>query len=117
MANYGYKGKYYLQATVRRDGSSRFGANKKFANFGSVGASWIISDESFMSGLKSGFLDELKIKASYGSAGNQSGLNDFQSRELYGRGVYNGVSGLIQNNLANPELQWERKTTLPDDET
>ena len=112
MANYGYKGKYYLQATVRRDGSSRFGANKKFANFGSVGASWIISDESFMSGLKSGFLDELKIKASYGSAGNQSGLNDFQSRELYGRGVYNGVSGLIQNNLANPELQWERKTTF-----
>jgi TonB-linked SusC/RagA family outer membrane protein len=112
MADYGYKGKYYLQATVRRDGSSRFGANKKYANFGSIGASWIVSDEDFMSGLKSSFLDELKFKVSYGSAGNQNGIGDFSSRELYGRSVYNGISGLVQNNLANPELQWERKTTL-----
>jgi TonB-linked SusC/RagA family outer membrane protein len=112
MANYGYKGKYYLQATVRRDGSSRFGANKKYANFGSVGASWIVSDESFLSGLKDSFLDELKFKVSYGSAGNQNGIGNFSSRELYGRSVYNGVSGLVQNNLANPELQWERKSTF-----
>lgn len=112
MANYGYKEKYFLQATVRRDGSSRFGDNKKYANFGSIGASWIVSDEDFMSGLKDSFLDELKFKTSYGSAGNQNGIGNFQSRDLYGRAVYNGVSGLLQNNLPNPELQWERKTTL-----
>jgi TonB-linked SusC/RagA family outer membrane protein len=111
-ANYGYKGKYFLQGSVRRDGSSRFGANKKYANFGSIGASWIVSDESFMSGLKDNFLDELKFKVSYGSAGNQNGIDDFQSRELYGRSVYNGISGLVQTQLANPDLQWERKTTF-----
>jgi TonB-linked SusC/RagA family outer membrane protein len=112
MANYGYKGKYFLQSTVRRDGSSRFGTNKKYANFASVGASWIVSDESFLSGLKDSFLDELKFKISYGTAGNQNGIGNFQSRELYGRAVYNGVSGLAQNNLANPELQWEKRATF-----
>ncbi len=111
-ANYGYKGKYFLQGSVRRDGSSRFGANKKYANFASIGASWIVSDEGFMSGLKDKFLDELKFKVSYGSAGNQNGIGNFQSRELYGRAVYNGVGGLQQTQLANPELQWERKTTF-----
>lgn len=111
-ANYGYKGKYFLEGSVRRDGSSRFGANKKYANFGSIGASWIVSDETFMSGLKDSFLDELKFKVSYGSAGNQNGIGNFQSRELYGRSVYNGVGGLVQTQLANPDLQWERKTTF-----
>ena len=109
---YSFNGRYFLNATVRRDGSSRFGANKQFANFSSIGASWIISDEGFMAGLKDSFLDELKLKASYGSAGNQAGIGNFQARELYGRSVYAGVSGLVQTQLANPELQWERKTTF-----
>jgi hypothetical protein len=77
-----------------------------------VGASWIVSDEPFMASLKNTVFNELKFKASYGSAGNQEGINDFQSRELYGRGVYNGVGGLSQTQLANPGLQWERKTTF-----
>ena len=111
-AKYSFKDRYFLQGSFRRDGSSRFGANKRFANFGSVGASWIVSDEAFMSTLKNSFLDELKFKVSYGSAGNQSGIGNFQSRELYGRSVYNGISGLLQGQLANPELQWERKATF-----
>lgn len=107
---YGYKNRYFLNVGARRDGSSRFGENRRWANFGSVGVSWIISDEEFMAGLKGTVFNDLKLKASYGSSGNQEGIGDFQSRELYGRGVYSGVSGLLQTQLANPELQWERKT-------
>ena len=119
--NYGFKDRYFLSLSARRDGSSRFGADRRFANFGSVGLSWIVSDEGFMEGLNNIF-DLLKFKISYGSSGNQALVNqdagqndiftslDFASRELYTRGVYNGVSGLVQTQIANPELQWERKT-------
>jgi TonB-linked SusC/RagA family outer membrane protein len=110
--NYGFRNRYFLTIGARRDGSSRFGANNRYANFGSVGASWIVTEESFLSGLKGKILDELKLKASYGTAGNQAGIGTFQARELYGRGVYNGVSGLLQNQLANPDLRWEKKTTF-----
>ncbi|MFL5810198.1 MAG: TonB-dependent receptor domain-containing protein, partial [Flavisolibacter sp.] len=109
---YGFKNRYFLNLGGRRDGSSRFGANRKWANFGSVGASWIVSDENFMASIKNRIFNELKLKASYGSAGNQEGIGDFQSRELYGRSVYNGAGGLVQIQLAQPDLQWERKTTF-----
>ncbi|MBK1441631.1 TonB-dependent receptor [Parapedobacter sp. ISTM3] len=108
---YSYKNRYYLDITGRRDGSSRFGADRKWANFGSVGFSWIVSDEAFMEPLKPIF-NNLKYKISYGSAGNQAGIEDFQSRELYARAVYAGVGGLVQDQLANPLLQWERKSTF-----
>ncbi|MFD3001770.1 SusC/RagA family TonB-linked outer membrane protein [Pontibacter toksunensis] len=115
--NYGFKDRYFLTVGARRDGSSRFGADRRFANFGSVGFSWIVSDEAFMEGISDVFND-VKFKASYGSAGNQVLLDefgdplDFASRELFRRSVYAGVSGLAQVQLANPELQWERKTTF-----
>lgn len=109
--NYGYKDRYYLTLGARRDGSSRFGADRRFANFGSIGLSWIMTDESFMEGL-TGIFDEVKFKISYGSSGNQALRDDFASRELFVRSVYNGVSGLGQTQLANPELQWERRTTF-----
>jgi len=119
--NYGFRDRYYLTVGARRDGSSRFGADRRFANFGSVGLSWIVSDEPFMQGLTN-VVDNVKFKVSYGSAGNQILLGedengdpyvlDFAPRELYSRGVYGGVSGLIQTQLANPQLQWERKTTF-----
>jgi TonB-linked SusC/RagA family outer membrane protein len=110
--HYGYKNKYFLNVGARRDGSSRFGVNKRYANFGSIGASWIVSDEAFMSSLKNTVFNELKFKISYGSAGNQEGIGSFESRELFGRAVYNGVSGLTQIQLAKEDLQWERKTTF-----
>jgi TonB-dependent starch-binding outer membrane protein SusC len=111
--NYGFRDRYFLTLGARRDGSSRFGADRRFANFGSVGFSWIVIDEPFMSGLTDIFSD-MKFKLSYGSAGNQSIFldPDFRSRELFGRSVYNGISGLSQIQLANPILQWERKTTF-----
>jgi TonB-linked SusC/RagA family outer membrane protein len=115
--NYGFRDRYFLTLGARRDGSSRFGEDRRFANFGSIGLSWIVSDEPFMEGL-SNIVDDVKYKVSYGSAGNQILLDaagnelDFAPRELFSRGVYGGVSGLIQTQLANPQLQWERKTTL-----
>ena len=109
--NYGFRDKYFLTLGARRDGSSRFGADRKYANFGSVGFSWIVIDEPFMEGLTDIFSD-MKFKVSYGSAGNQALTEDFRSRELFSRSVYNGISGLAQTQLSNPELQWERKTTF-----
>ncbi|ARS36029.1 SusC/RagA family TonB-linked outer membrane protein [Pontibacter actiniarum] len=109
---YGFKERYFLNLGARRDGSSRFGSDRRYANFGSVGLSWIVTDEGFMAGLRDNVLNELKLKASYGSAGNQALETDFASRELFARAVYNGVSGLLQTQLANPMLQWERRTTL-----
>ena len=109
--NYGFKDRYFLTVGARRDGSSRFGADRRFANFGSVGFSWIMTDEPFMAGL-SDIFNEVKFKISYGSAGNQALTEDFASRELFRRAVYGGASGLAQFQLANPLLQWERKTTF-----
>lgn len=110
--NYGFKNRYFLTLGARRDGSSRFGADRRYANFGAVGLSWIFTDESWFSNLQSGFLNQGKFKISYGSSGNQSITDDFASRELYTRSVYGGVSGLVLTNLPNPTLQWERKTTF-----
>ncbi|MGZ8538342.1 MAG: SusC/RagA family TonB-linked outer membrane protein, partial [Flavisolibacter sp.] len=109
---YAFKNRYFLNIAGRRDGSSRFGSDRQWANFGSVGASWIISDEEFMASLKNRVFNELKFKISYGSAGNQEGIGNFESRELFSRAVYNGVSGLVQTQLENSELQWERRTTF-----
>ena len=73
-----------------------------------VGLSWIISEEGFLQGA-TGWLNELKYKVSYGSVGNQFGIGNFASRELYGPTVYAGQGGLLLANLPNPDLRWEKK--------
>lgn len=113
-ANYNYKGRYMLTATVRRDGSSRFGANNKWGTFPSASLAWRISDEPFMSGT-SGWLDNLKLRAGYGVTGNQDGIGEYKSLSLLGAGsdtYYDAVTqtwkqsyGPIQN--PNPDLKWE----------
>ena len=103
---YGFKRKYYVNAGARRDGSSRLSEDQRWANFGQVGASWIISEENFLQGVRS-WLNSLKLKASYGSVGSQ-GIGDFASRELFGPTVYNGTGGLVLTNLGRP-LTWEKK--------
>jgi TonB-linked SusC/RagA family outer membrane protein len=105
-ATYGYARKYYISAGARRDGSSRLTKSQRWANFGSVGASWIVSEEKFLEGTR-GWLSSLKLKASYGSVGSQ-GIGNFTSRELLSSTVYNGVGGLVLTNLQRP-LTWERK--------
>lgn len=105
-AIYGFQRKYYLNAGARRDGSSRLSEDQRWANFGQVGASWILSEENFMQGTK-GWLNSLKLKVSYGSVANQ-GIGDFATRELFGPSVYNGTGGLVLTNLQRT-LTWERK--------
>ena len=105
-ANYGYLKKYYFSVGARRDGSSRLSKDQRWANFGQVGVSWIMSDENFLKGAKN-WLNSLKFKASYGSVGSQ-GIGDFTTRELFNATVYNGTGGLLLGNLPRP-LTWERK--------
>ncbi len=105
-ATYGYNRKYYISAGARRDGSSRLTKDQRWANFGQVGLSWIMSEENFLQGAR-GWLSSLKFKASYGSVGSQ-GIGNFTARELLSSTVYNGVGGLLLTNLQRP-LTWERK--------
>ncbi len=118
-ANYGFKDRYFISASVRRDGSSRFGADKRWGNFWSLGGSWVISDESFLANVDKKTLSLLKLKASYGTVGSQAGftsafgsfgIGDFASRELFSAAaVYDGAAGLTLVQLANPDLGWEQK--------
>lgn len=114
-AHYSYKEKYMVTATVRRDGSSKFGANNKWGTFPSVSAAWGISQESFMEDAK--WINDLKIRAGYGVTGNQDGLQPYKSLELYqASGTYysNGSQltafKVAQN--ANPNLKWEQTSML-----
>jgi TonB-dependent starch-binding outer membrane protein SusC len=108
--DYGFRNKYFLHAGYRRDGSSKFGENNRWADFYNVGASWIISDEAFMDRFTK--LDLLKFKISYGTVGNQEGIGDFASRAIFGRSSYGGNTGLRLNASGNPDLKWETRSTL-----
>ena len=108
--NYQFDNKYLLQATVRRDGSSAFGANHQWATFPSVSLGWRITNESFMKDQK--LFNDLKLKASYGISGNSLGFDPSISKLKYGvtgttyiNGVQLQAVGVTQN--ANPDLKWE----------
>lgn len=107
IGSYSFKNKYFLNTSVRRDGSSRFGANNRFATFFTVGAGWMISDEDFFKNVN--FVETLKLSASYGTVGNQEGIGDFASRELFGRATYSGVVGPGITQLPNQDLTWEER--------
>lgn len=113
--NYDYSGKYLLNLTARRDGSSRFGENNRFANFGAVGAAWIFSKESLFQeneGLKN-FLSFGKIRASIGTSGSDL-IGDYQYLDTYTTGtlLYDGVVGMYPSRLYNPNFSWEKTTKL-----
>ncbi len=110
---YDYMSKYYFSASVRADGSSRFGKHKRWAAFGSIGARYRISSEDFMQSTSS-WLDNLTFRASYGTSGNQdvgdrTVLNGwYASRDLFGYGYnYNGEPGSAHTQQGNPDLKWE----------
>ncbi len=112
--NYGYKDKYLLQASVRRDGSSVFGANNQWGYFPSVGVAWRINQEKFMN--NQSLFSDLKLRASYGVTGNSSGFNAYTAQFLsgsLGTFYYNGVqtSAYGPTQAANPDLQWEKTAT------
>lgn len=104
--SYSFSNKYYLNVTARRDGSSRFGSDVRYANFGSVGAGWNIEKEKFMENIT--FVDKLKLRSSYGINGNQE-INNFASRGLYSTGDdYNESPGYSYSQQSNPSLTWEK---------
>lgn len=104
IGDYSYRGKYFLNATVRRDGASRLAQDRKWTTFGSVGASWVLSSEEFM---RNSFFSDLKLKVGYGSSANSNVGNDYEAFELFGPTSYNGAGGLVLVNLAKPNLTWE----------
>jgi TonB-linked SusC/RagA family outer membrane protein len=111
--NYDYKNKFLLTATLRADGSSRFGENNRFGYFPSVAVGWNIHSESFMQ--NSSTVDQLKFRVSYGEIGNQA-INPYQTQALLGRTSYafgnSAAYGYRPNTIGNPDLRWETSTTL-----
>ncbi|GGZ15876.1 SusC/RagA family TonB-linked outer membrane protein [Echinicola pacifica] len=111
--NYDYKGKILVTGTVRADGSSKFGANNKFAYFPSVAVGWNITDEPFFKSNKT--FDQLKLRVSYGSIGNQA-IDPYQTQALLGRTTYaydnTPAFGYGPNTIGNPDLRWETSTTF-----
>ena len=108
---YAHNNKYFINGTLRYDGSSRFGVDNRWGLFPSLGVSWLLSEEDW---LKTGWLDELKLRASYGTAGNNR-IGNFDSRGLIssaGAGNYLNLPGLAITGLANRELSWETQTTI-----
>ena len=109
-ANYSYGEKYMVTATIRRDGSSKFGANHKWGWFPSASAAWGISQEAFMEDVK--WVSDLKLRAGWGVTGNQDGLSPYKTLELYGANskYYDNGKWLTDYKIsqnANPDLKWE----------
>ena len=107
--SYSFDNKYLLKASIRRDGSSRFGANNRFGIFPSFSAGWIMSEESFLKENK--LVTFLKLKGSWGQLGNAE-LGNFASRQLYGPNSYNLKTGLSFAQAGNPDLTWEKSSQL-----
>ena len=104
--SYNYQSKYYINGTIRRDGNSKFGATTRFGTFWSLGASWRVIDEGFMSGVA--FLDDLKLRASFGELGNANPIGDYEAISAYtGERQYNGVAGQVIV-VANDAVTWEK---------
>jgi TonB-linked SusC/RagA family outer membrane protein len=113
---YDFNDKYFLTATFRRDGSSRFGANSQWGSFPSAAIGWRVSKEPFMAGVK--MINDLKLRASYGIVGNDQignygAIGQVGPRTaVLGTGDGRQVSGLSQDNLGNPSLTWEQSKSV-----
>jgi TonB-linked SusC/RagA family outer membrane protein len=112
---YDYSGKYLLNANIRQDGSSNFGPNNKYGIFPSASVGWVMSEEGFMHGLT--FIDQLKLRASYGTVGNQN-IGQFRYLSTYSNDGGNRqytigagqtpVNAYFPNNVGNPDIRWEK---------
>ncbi|GAB3011619.1 TonB-dependent receptor [Cyclobacterium sediminis] len=115
-ATYSLNDRYLVTASIRRDGSSRFGGNNKWGWFPSVSMGWRISEESFMNNINA--LNNLKLRASYGATGNYNIPNYgyigtlSQTNYVLGDGTGNLMGGLSPSSFSNPELSWEKNNTL-----
>jgi TonB-linked SusC/RagA family outer membrane protein len=119
-ADYNFKGKYILSATVRRDGSSVFSADERYGIFPAFAAGWQLGDEEFMTGAE--WLDNLKIRGSWGTMGNQLAVSPMNAFYLYGGAAGNSfydiqgtgnssVQGFRPTRIGNPDAKWETNVT------
>ena len=104
-ANYDFDNKYYISGSVRRDGSSVFSAESRWGTFYSVGASWRIDQEEFMDNVS--FVDQLKIRGSYGEVGNDNLGDYFISQPRYSLTSNAGNPAIIYSDIGNSSLKWE----------
>ncbi|MDR1342399.1 MAG: TonB-dependent receptor [Prevotellaceae bacterium] len=106
-ANYTYNDRYMAQLSYRTDGSSKFGKNNRYGNFFTVGAAWALHNEGFLKDVD--FVNQLKLRASYGSIGNTPGSGDYGYMSVYSLStMYNGVPTAFPSRLGNPNLTWEK---------
>jgi TonB-dependent starch-binding outer membrane protein SusC len=110
-ANFNYEGRYGLSLVARRDGSSRFGANNRFGNFGGIIGTWNLDKENFLKNNKT--ISQLRLRASYGVVGDDATPGNFDPLGLYGSGSqYNGFAGINYSSIPNPNLRWQRGETI-----
>ncbi len=105
-ANYDYKEKYFLSSSIRRDGSSKFFQDVRWGTFFSVSGAWRLDQEDFMKSLP--FVNNLKLRSSYGQTGNDGDISRYAWQALYSLGWNNSSeAGIIQSSLGNRLLEWE----------
>jgi len=119
-ANYSFKSKYLVQAAIRRDGASTFGANNRWATFPSASVAWRLSEEKFLKDL--GIFNDLKLRAGWGQSGNAQGFDIYTSRFFYQAGprftyvdennVVHSYKSLNAARNVNDNLKWETTTML-----
>ncbi|WP_289024436.1 SusC/RagA family TonB-linked outer membrane protein [uncultured Salegentibacter sp.] len=107
--NYNFNTKYLLSASFRVDGSSRFAENKKWGFFPAFSAGWNVHNEDFWT---LDFFNRLKIRGSWGQAGNLAGLRLQDTQGQFATTIYNGQGGVVNNILPNNNLTWETTTTF-----
>jgi len=107
-ANYGFKNKYLLTATIRWDGSSKFADGQRWGSFPSVAAAWRITEENFMK--KIDWISNLKLRVSYGVTGNNTGIGNYATQSVPTRyGIYPGMpTGFISSGVVDKLLKWEK---------
>lgn len=104
--NYDYDGKYFISTSYRQDGSSKFSKDTRWGDFWSLGGAWRIDREKFIEDVA--WVNSLKLRASYGELGNNSGISNYAYQGLYTLGYNNqSEAGILQSSLAAPELMWE----------
>jgi TonB-linked SusC/RagA family outer membrane protein len=108
--SYNYNNKYFVEGSYRRDGSSRFSEATRFGDFYSVGGSWIISKENFLS--SNSVINYLKLKGSYGELGNNRGIGYFPYLSLFETG-FNELTntGVVLGSVSDPSLSWEKTSS------
>lgn len=102
---YGYKGKYFIEGSIRQDQSSKFGRNNRTANFWSAGAKWFAKKESFLENVN--WLSDLALRFSIGTSGNSSSIGNYDNLPTVGTSQYDGQSGFGVSAAGNPLLGWE----------